>query len=112
MRYRGDRLYRADMVIGVEHDSEVDIESTAAHEFGHALGINGHSDSRRDLMYPAHFEGTRCRITDRDLDTLISIYPAIGDWLVRRALLECPSQITTGRSDVAAGKSPSTARCG
>ena len=81
MRYRGDRLYRADMMIGVERDADIDIESTAAHEFGHALGINGHSDSRRDLMYPAHFEGTRCRITERDLDTLISIYPAIGDWL-------------------------------
>ena len=49
---------------------------------GRAIGpTGGHSDSRRDLMYPAHFEGTRCRITERDLDTLISIYPAIGDWL-------------------------------
>lgn len=61
-----------------------DLQATAAHEFGHALGIDGHSDDPDDLMYavltrspddgdlpaPAH------AVTARDLNTLQVCYPA------------------------------------
>ncbi len=60
-----------------------DLQATAAHEFGHALGIDGHSDDPDDLMYavlthspdgelpvPAH------DVTARDLNTLKVCYPA------------------------------------
>lgn len=61
---------------------------TAAHEFGHTLGINGHSDSPADVMYAAHSLTVGKQLTDRDVNTLRTAYcnnfgrgeavPAIG----------------------------------
>ena len=72
------RMKGADINIGVMRGWSDDIECTAAHEFGHALGIDGHSDNRRDLMYPTHMMGSSFRISDRDLRTFASIYPEFG----------------------------------
>jgi predicted Zn-dependent protease len=76
-QFRRSRLRQAKISIGVRRGAYDDILCIAAHEFGHALGIDGHSDDRRDLMYPVHWAGTRCRITPRDLNTLMSIYPSL-----------------------------------
>jgi hypothetical protein len=76
--FRKGRLFRADMTVGVAHDEGDDIECTAAHEFGHALGIDGHSDDRDDLMYPVHVMGRSFGITERDVNTLASAYPALA----------------------------------
>lgn len=56
------------------------LQTVAAHEFGHALGIDGHSDNPHDLMYPVpvHLKlvkGTPKPIpprpvTERDFNTL------------------------------------------
>jgi predicted Zn-dependent protease len=72
------RIKGADINIGVMRGWSNDIECTAAHEFGHALGIDGHSDSRGDLMYPSHMMGSSFRISERDLQTFASIYPSFG----------------------------------
>lgn len=50
-----------------------ELQGLAAHEFGHTLGINGHSDSPRDLMYPTLGDYNRA-ITLRDLNTLRIAY--------------------------------------
>ena len=47
---------------------------TAAHEFGHALGINGHSPNRLDLMYFEGNDTTGGSITNPDLNTLLTGY--------------------------------------
>jgi len=49
------------------------VVAAALHEFGHALGINGHSPSRRDLMFPdgsGEACGAACGPTPADKNTL------------------------------------------
>lgn len=48
--------------------------NTAEHEFGHALGINGHSTNPVDLMYYTGNEDYSSTITTSDLDTVLTSY--------------------------------------
>lgn len=50
--------------------TEREIELTAAHEMGHALGLP-HSDAKRDVMYP---ENTALHLTARDYRTMEAVY--------------------------------------
>lgn len=47
---------------------------TATHEFGHALGINGHSDFPLDVMYAAHSVLVEKPLSARDINTLRTGY--------------------------------------
>jgi predicted Zn-dependent protease len=76
--FRKGRLYRADMTVGVAQDETDDVECTAAHEFGHALGIDGHSDDRADLMFPVHVIGRSFRVTESDVNTLAMAYDGLA----------------------------------
>ncbi|MCS7065215.1 MAG: matrixin family metalloprotease [Fimbriimonadales bacterium] len=67
-------LVSAEINIGVKGNSAVDIRSVAAHEFGHALGIGGHSDDPADMMYPTFTAGIPLQITPRDFNTLKTAY--------------------------------------
>jgi hypothetical protein len=75
---------RALITIGVRNGAQSDIEAIAAHEYGHALGIEGHSDSKRDLMYPVHWAGNHGRVSPRDLNTLAASYPALARLIAQR----------------------------
>lgn len=68
------RIVHARIVMGIDRGSSADLECTAAHEFAHALGLSGHSNDSRDLMYPSHIMGRSWSITRRDLNTLAQIY--------------------------------------
>ena len=70
-----DLLSHAVMRVGVANPDDhrlpmplEDLQGVSAHEFGHALGINGHSANPGDLMYPVIDENRS--ITSRDLNTL------------------------------------------
>lgn len=73
-------IQSAQIKLGITRDDATDIE-TAAHEFGHTLGISrpsdnnnltGHSPNSADLMYPT---GNRSgQITASDLNTLLTAY--------------------------------------
>lgn len=80
-------LRRASMVLATGSATAAELQSTAAHEFGHALGIGGHSDDPDDLMYSSETryiseDGSPAptpphRVTERDLNTLRFCYPAL-----------------------------------
>ena len=64
-----------------------ELQATAAHEFGHALGISGHSSDPDDVMYPVetvHFDaqeqplpGEARTVTAHDLQILANGYPGL-----------------------------------
>ena len=64
-----------------------ELQATAAHEFGHALGISGHSSDPDDVMYPVetvHFDaqeqplpGEARMVTAHDLQILAGGYPGL-----------------------------------
>ena len=78
-------LVRARMVLAVGRIAFEDLPGLAAHEWGHALGIQGHSDDKGDLMYAStlryvrpdgtYVPGQRAQtVTERDLNTIRTAY--------------------------------------
>jgi len=54
--------------------SSTSVYNTALHEIGHALGINGHSQNRDDIMFAQTQSGRTASLTSRDLATLKIMY--------------------------------------
>lgn len=71
------RMVKAEIKIGTASPNWVDIQSVAAHEFGHALGIGGHSSDPNDMMYPTYVSNRALSITNQDLNTLRTAYCAL-----------------------------------
>lgn len=82
------RLVKGRMVLAVGRIAPDDLPGLAAHEWGHALGIQGHSDDANDLMYAvtmryvrpdgSYVPGQRARrVTRRDLNTIKTVYKAL-----------------------------------
>lgn len=78
-------LNSADIVLATTDVTPMDLQATAAHEFGHALGIDGHSDDPGDLMYAVLIRSAAAdlplpshTLTARDLNTLKVCYPAFA----------------------------------
>lgn len=71
---RSGVLRSATMEVGTRSKNPTDIRSVAAHEFGHALGIYGHSTNPSDMMYPTFVSNVPLQITQNDLNTLKTAY--------------------------------------
>jgi len=67
------------------------IQSVAAHEFGHALGIGGHSNTPGDIMSSTSSVYQDTGLTARDLNTLKTAYCGLPDALDRSS-----KQVSTG----------------
>ncbi len=74
--YAGDgRLVSADITLNLSYlTNAAHIPATAAHEFGHALGIGGHSAERVDLMATSPNVVTLLSPTLRDANTMKTAY--------------------------------------
>ncbi|MCX7992322.1 MAG: matrixin family metalloprotease [Fimbriimonadales bacterium] len=68
------RLRDAKVEIGVRGNNPIDIRSVAAHEFGHAIGIGGHSTNPEDMMYPNFVTSVPLQISQNDLNTAKTAY--------------------------------------
>jgi Matrixin. len=68
------KLISAKVEIGVRGNNPIDIRSVAAHEFGHAIGIGGHSQNPDDMMYPNFVSNVPLQITPSDLNTVKTAY--------------------------------------
>ncbi|MEW5820648.1 MAG: tetratricopeptide repeat protein [Cyanobacteriota bacterium] len=75
--YSGKELFAMSIILtttdpnGKPHNPE-DIEKVTTHEFGHAIGIMGHSESSGDIMFPnSQSDG---QLTDRDINTITLLY--------------------------------------
>lgn len=53
-------------------ESDLEVHRTALHEIGHALGMNGHSDSKSDVMFPT--VEVKPVLSPRDIQTLKALY--------------------------------------
>ncbi len=71
-----DTIARAEMRLGITDNSTLDI-ATAAHEYGHALGIVGHSRNPDDLMYFTGNDDRSGRLTRADTNTLLTLYNGV-----------------------------------
>lgn len=91
LTYTGTELTRALIQLVICDDDPARFQEISAHEFGHALGIDGHSEDDRDMMFPvlSHslFQVTNpeldafCRpgtVTPRDVETLQAAYPMLN----------------------------------
>ena len=69
-------IARAEMTLGVTGNNTLDI-ATAAHEYGHALGIVGHSKNPDDLMYFTGNDDRSGQLTVADVNTLLADYNGV-----------------------------------
>jgi hypothetical protein len=68
-------LTRAQVYVAKESDDDV-LTQITAHEFGHALGVDGHSQSDLDLMFPRLNLPTR--VSESDINTVYSGYSTVA----------------------------------
>ena len=54
--------------------STASVYNTALHEIGHSIGINGHSNNQKDIMYPQTLSTNIATFSARDIATIRVLY--------------------------------------
>lgn len=89
-----DIVVQSEIVMGVHFPGSdrtltmAELDRVALHEFGHALGMTGHSPNPRDAMYyfdnPANGNGS---LTARDINTIQILYLPMGNTVQSTGLM-------------------------
>ncbi len=87
-----------------------DITPVAAHEFGHALGIGGHSGDPNDVMSSTAQVYSRTSLSVRDVNTLETAYCGLPDALNTSPASASSNTLTSG-TDKGTGQT-AIVRCG
>lgn len=69
-------ISRAEMSLGITGNNTLDI-ATAAHEYGHALGILGHSKNPDDLMFFTGNDDRSGQLTVADVNSMLTNYNGV-----------------------------------
>lgn len=85
----GDGLYKATMILLTKQHDGSTIDDTfathvAMHEFGHALGILGHSTSPDDVMFPTTTPTQSATLSKKDVGTIVTLYSSAGDKFLKK----------------------------
>ncbi len=81
--YEMDKIYRmfsceiqigiSDGLLHAAYQDAGEVQHTILHEIGHALGLIGHSDNPRDIMYVPHQYGVH-QLSPRDIESVLWLY--------------------------------------
>jgi hypothetical protein len=70
-------IQQASTKISVKGLDNGDVQWVAAHEFGHAMGLDGHSKEHDDVMFAVHLLGSDWNLTTRDENTVKTAYESL-----------------------------------
>ncbi len=91
----GNKIVRSDMIIATSYPNGAplgmgEIQGTAIHELGHALGIQGHSPYPQDIMFFSQNPTQGQTLTSRDAKTIRLLYQQKAD--ISNSTSASPSQ--------------------
>lgn len=81
----GNTIMRSDVTLALFYPgspqmiSMTDMQGIAIHEFGHAIGLRGHSPYPQDIMYFSMNQKQRNTLSQRDINTINSLYKIAAD---------------------------------
>lgn len=79
-QYKFDEVKLTTMRPNGDPYTQDEFVSTVVHEMGHALGINGHSDDPKDIMYPvSDGKNIRTTLSTKDISTIKLLYRLDAD---------------------------------
>lgn len=81
----GNMIIRSDVTLALNYPENnqripmAELQAIATHEFGHAIGIKGHSPYANDIMYFSRNGHQPTTLSQRDINTMKLLYKTVAD---------------------------------